>query len=394
MSYKIGFSGKAHAYTKDEIDTVVNAMLNADPLTQGEYRDGFEEKFKAYVGTAHAFACCNATAALEMAAQLCCFEKGDEVIAPAHTFTASVYPFVKKNAKIVWADIDLQTRVVTAETIEKRITSRTKAIIVVHLYGFAAEMPSIMSLAKKHGLLVIEDAAQSLGSEIHGRKTGSFGDFGVFSFHSHKNMTTLGEGGMLSVKNEEYARIIPMLRHNGHCSYEFDRKDYWKPAMGNVDLPDINGIKLFPNNFCLGEIESAIGTKLLDRIDSINNEKRQRAMRFIDSLLNFSDLEFHRVDSTRHNYHLLVARVLNGKRDRLLRFLANEKKIQCVVQYAPLNRYDFYQKLGLGDADLPNSDEFFDNMISFPFHHWMTDEDFSYMLNSTKEALLFIREKQ
>jgi dTDP-4-amino-4,6-dideoxygalactose transaminase len=387
MQYKIKFSGKSHNYTEEEIETVVQAMKDAEPYTQGRYQKGFEEKFCEYIGASHAFAVNNATAALEMAAQLCRFEPGDEVIIPSHTFTSSAYPFAKKGAKIVWADIDLQTRVVTADTIEKKITPNTKAIVVVHLYGYMADMPSIMELARKRNLLVIEDAAQSMGTDIDGKKSGTFGDFGVFSLHSHKNITTLGEGGMVVVKEKKYADVIPMLRHNGHCDFPFDREDYWIPAMGNVDFPVLNDKILWPNNYCLGEIECALGTKLLDRLDELNSQKRKRAIYFIDVLKNYSELEFHRVDTTRHNYHLLAARMTNGKRDIFIRKMANEKGIQCVVQYYPLNRYPLYQKIGFGDADCPNTDNFFDNMISFPFHHWLSDSDLSHMLNSTIKVL-------
>lgn len=391
MKNSINFSGKAHLYTQEEIALVAKVMQEADPLTQGKYRNEFEEKFAKLHDVPFAFSVCNATAALEMSAQSCQFKDGDELIAPTHTFTASVYPYVKKGAKIVWADIDLETRVVTAETIEAKITNKTKAILVVHLYGYMADMPAIMDLAKKHNLLVIEDNAQALGTDINGQKSGSFADFGIFSFHSHKNITTLGEGGMLTVKDKKYSDIIPMLRHNGHCNYNFDRPDYWIPAMGNVDLPELDGKPLMPNNYCLGEVECALGTKLLDRIDTINNEKRKRAINFIDSLKDFPELEFHRVDSTRHNYHLLVARVTNSKRNEIIRKLFNEKNIKCVVQYIPLHRYDFYKKMGFGKADCPNSKLFFDTMISFPFQHWLTDDEISYMLESTKEVLLSLR---
>jgi len=394
MQFKIKFSGKSHNYTEEEIETVVQAMKDAEPYTQGRYLKIFEDRFCEYIGAPHAFAVNNATAALEMAAQLCQFEPGDEIIIPAHTFTSSAYPFAKKGAKIVWADIDLQTRVVTAETIENKITPDTKAVVVVHLYGYMADMPSIMELARKHNLLVIEDAAQSMGAEIDGKKSGTFGNFGVFSLHSHKNITTLGEGGMMVVKEKKYADIIPLLRHNGHCNFPFDRDDYWIPAMGNVDFPVLNDKILWPNNYCLGEIECALGAKLLDRIDRINIEKRKRALFFIDELKSYPELEFHRVDSRRHNYHLLVCRMLNGKRDQFIKKMAFEYGIQCVVQYYPLNRYPLYQKIGFGSADCPNTDLFFDNMISFPFHHWMSDSDFEYMLKSTQEALEQFSEDQ
>jgi dTDP-4-amino-4,6-dideoxygalactose transaminase len=387
MDFKIKFSGKGHDYTQEEIDTVIQAMKTAEPYTQGAYQKAFEQKFCDYIGTNHAFAVNNATAALELSAQLCQFQPGDEIIIPAHTFTSSAYPFAKRGAKIVWTDIDLQTRVVTVDTLAKKITPKTRAIVVVHLYGYAADMPAIVNLANQRNILLIEDAAQSMGTSVDGKKSGAFGDIGIFSLHSHKNITTLGEGGVLVVKNPEMAAIIPMLRHNGHCTFPYEREHYWIPAMGNVDFPELNGQILWPNNYCLGEVECALGAKLLDRIDQMNQEKRSRALHFIDTLKQYDALEFHRVDSDRHNYHLLVAHVTNGRRDEIMQLMAYEKKIQCVVQYYPLNRYPLYQKLGFGEADCPNTDLFFDNMISFPFHHWMSDQDFEYMLQSTREVL-------
>jgi perosamine synthetase len=387
MEFKIPFSGRAHAYTDEEVATVVETMQTASPLTQGKYLKAFEDKFSRYIGAKNAFAVCNATCGLEMAAQLCQFQQGDEIIAPLHTFTSSVYPFLKKGAKVVWADIDLKTHVVTPETIAPKITVKTRAIVVVHLYGYGVDMPGIMKLAKKHKLIVIEDAAQSLGVDVNGKSTGVFGDIGVFSFHSHKNFSTLGEGGMITTTNDSMESIIPMLRHNGHTAFEYERKDYWIPAMGDLKLPQLDGNDLWPNNYCLGEVECALGVKLLDRIDEINREKRNRAIRFIDALDDFPELEWHRVDSSRHNYHLLVARLKNGRRDDFIRKIAIEKGIQCIVQYYPLNRYPLYQKSGYSEANCPNADNFFDNMVSFPFHHLMTDKEFEYLLQSTHETL-------
>ena len=391
MSYRIPFSGRAHSYTNEELDVALQAMQHAVPFTQGAYQDEFQKQFGAYTGSEHAFALCNATAALELSAQLCQFRPGDEIIIPAHTFTASAYPFLKKGARVVWADIDLATRVVTAETIERCISERTKAVVVVHLYGYAADMPAIMRVADKYGLIVVEDTAQALGARIDGRPAGTFGDFGVYSFHSHKNITTLGEGGMLTVRDPELARLIPMLRHNGHCAFDYDREKYWIPAMGNVDLPELNGEPLWPNNYCLGEVECALGAKLLERIDGMNQEKRDRALRFIDAMQDIPELVFHRVDTDRHNYHLLVAQVTNGKRDEIIGRLADEEGVQCVVQYYPLYRYDLYRKAGQADADCPNTDRFFDSMISFPFHHMMSDEDFESMIVAVRRVVKSVR---
>lgn len=395
MMPRINFSGRAIKYTEDEIAHVAEVMRNAETLTQGKYMAEFEDKFAAYQGVPanSCFAVNNGCAALEMAAQLCQFQPGDEVIIPSHTFTASAYPFIKHGAKPVWADIDPKSRVVTAETIEKVITPATKAVVPVHLYGYVADMPAIMALCRERGLICVEDAAQSIGCEIDGKKAGTFGDMAIFSFHSHKNLTTLGEGGMFYVRDPELARLVPMLRHNGHCPYPEPRPDYWRPAMGNVDLPMLNDEPLMPSNYSIGEIECALGSRLLDRIDEINAQKRARAISFIDALADFPELEFHRVDSPRHNYHLLAARLTSGpeKRDQFIREMFNGKGIKCVVQYLPLNRYDFYRKLGYGNAACPNADEFFDAMISFPFQHSLSESDLEYMLDSTKQVLTSLR---
>ena len=323
MDIKVNFSGRAIKYTEDEIAVVVEAMRSAEPLTQGKYLQGFQKAFGEYIGAEHCFAVMNGVSALELSAQLCNFKPGDEVIIPSHTFTASAYPYAKKGAKLVWADVDPITHVVNAETIEKCITPKTRAIVVVHLYGYVADMPAIMELAKKRNLLVIEDAAQSIGADVNGIKSGAWGDMAIFSFHSHKNLTTLGEGGMLVVRDPKLAALVPMLRHNGHCGYPNPRPNYWTPAMGNVDMPMLDGDMLWPNNYCLGEVECALGIKMLERIDRINAEKRARAMRFIDGLKDFSELEFLREDTTRHNYHLLVGCMKNGKRDAKKVFINN-----------------------------------------------------------------------
>jgi len=388
MSFKIPFSGRAHNYTKEEKEIILEAIDSAVPLTQGKYQNEFQEKFSKYIESEYCFAVNNATAALEMSAQLCQFKDGDEFICPSHTFTASAYPFVKKGAKPVWADIDTHTRVVSLETIKKCVTPETKAVVVVHLYGFIiSDIQEIADFCKENNLLLVEDVAQAMGTSIDGKKAGTFGDFGIFSFHSHKNMTTLGEGGMLVAEDKKYANIIPMLRHNGHCGWDIERPNYWTPAMGNVDIPTLNGEYLMPNNYCLGEVECALGTKLLDRVDKLNEEKRQRANYFIDKLKEYELLKFHKVEDNKHNYHLLVAYIEGNKRDDFMKKMSEDKKIQCVVQYYPLNRYDLYTKLGFGEANCPNTDKFFNGMVSFPFHHMMSDSDFEYLLQSTIEVL-------
>jgi len=391
--YAIPFGGRAHQYTEDEIATVVSIMKSPGSLTQGQSRDRFEQKVRKYTGVNHAFAVNTATSALDLAASLCQLEldTNAEIISPGHTFTSSVYPFVKKGARVVWADIDPKTHVVSAEFLEAKLSEKTRALIVPHLYGYACDMDEITQFADDNKIVLIEDAAQAFGSEFNGQKAGSFGDFGIYSFHSHKNISTLGEGGMLLVRDLEHARLVPMLRHNGHCEFREPREDYWIPAMGDLDIPSLNGQLLWPSNFCLGEAECALGEKLIDRADQINAEKRSRAIRFIDELSDFYELVFLRENTKRHNYHLLVGEVIGLDRDAFIRRMANHHGIQCVVQYCPLYRYPFYKKLGLGAADCPNTEKFFDRMVSFPFSHLLRDDEIDAILEATKETIRFLR---
>jgi dTDP-4-amino-4,6-dideoxygalactose transaminase len=250
-----------------------------------------------------------------------------------------------------------------------------------------------MALAKEHDFKVIEDAAQAVGSRYKGRQAGSIGDFGCFSFHTHKNISTLGEGGVLTVLGAADAALVPGLRHNGMRGFTEDRPHYWIPAMSNVDF-DIDG--LWPYNFCLGEIQCALGTRLLSRLDRVNAERGRRADRFIAALHDFPELVFQTVpEGCEHSWHLMAARYdggNNGKtRDDLIALLAYTYGVKCVVQYYPLYRYPMFRKAGFGEAACPETDRFFDNMISFPFHHWMPDDQFDYMLDSVQKALLRLR---
>ncbi|MFP3043039.1 DegT/DnrJ/EryC1/StrS family aminotransferase [Treponema primitia] len=389
----INWSGRAFDYNDEEIAVLVEAARHADPLTQGKYLEQFQKDFSAYLGVKNCFAVANATNGLDLAAILSGLKKGDEVILPGHTFCASAIPFGRTGAKIKWADIDPETRLISAESIEKLITKKTKVVVPVHLYGLMADMKAIMALARKYNLFVIEDCAQSIGAELSGKKAGTFGDCGVFSFHGQKNLTTLGEGGTIVVKSAALAAKIPGLRHNGARPYTQKREHYWIPAMSNVDL-DIEGV--WPYNFCLSEPQSALASAVLKRLDSMNDKRIARAEYFRKELEEFPEISFQKVrKGYKHIYHLLSAKydgkIFGKSNNDLIKSLFYEYNIKAIVQYYPLYRYPLFQKMGFGKANCPNTDEFYDNMISFPFHLWMSDDEFSYILESTKKALKTLR---
>lgn len=389
----INWSGKGHSYTDQDIAAVVEVMKKADPLTQGKYLQQFEADFKKYLGVNHAFAVANCTNALDLAAILCRLRPGDEVIIPAHTFCATAIPFGRTGAKIIWADLDPETLCISQKTIKPLINERTKVVVPVHLYGLMCPMHEIMDLAKSRNIFVVEDCAQAIGASYQGRMAGSFGDLACFSFHGAKNMTTLGEGGMLVVNSDNLAHLVPGLRHNGCCAYPADRAFYWKPAMSNVDR-DMEGT--WPLNVCLGEAQCALGSSLLKRVDEIADKKIKRAKNFIQAMEGFPELAFQKYSPDYKNvYHLLPARYDGEKygqsNDDFIKMMFNDYGIRVIVQYYPLYRYPLFQKMGFGQADCPNTDNFFDHMVSFPFHEWLSDDDFNYLIEATQKTLSALR---
>lgn len=391
--YLVPWSGRGLKYTDEEIATVVEVMKNSDPMTQGGHQREFENRFKAFHKAQHAFAMATGTAALEISALLCDLKPGDEVILPAHTFAATAIPFARTGAKLVWADIEPDTFVMSARTISPLITKKTKAIIVVHLYGLMVEMKPVIELAEKHNLKVIEDAAQALGAVIDGKMAGQWGDFGCFSFHGHKNISTLGEGGALIVKDASLAAHVPGLRHNGVRPLEEPRERYWVPAMSNVDF-DLDGV--WPYNFCIGEVQCALATKLLERLESINADRRARAFRIKNALKAYPELEFQKIDDERaSSFHLLAARfnMPGSHRDEFIERLAKEYRVKSVVQYYPLYRYPLFIRGGFGEANCPETDAFFDNMISLPFHHWLTIDQEEHLIGSLESLITDFRKK-
>jgi len=256
------------------------------------------------------------------------------------------------------------------------------------LYGYAVDFHSIISFCKKKNIKIIEDCAQAIGAEIYGKKVGSFGDFSCFSFHTQKNITTLGEGGMLFVKDKKLSLKVPGLRHNGHCDFKFKRKNYWLPAMGNLDL-DLKGV--WPYKYTLSEVQCGAGVVMLRRLNSLNSKRIKRAKIFIKELSNFKELEFvNPKEKNRHVYHLLSAYYRPSKtvnKNNLIKILYEKYSIKCAVQYYPLYKYDLFKKMGQGGKKLFNTEKFYNNMISFPFHIWMSDKEFNYLISSVKKAL-------
>lgn len=383
---RIEWSGKTYNYSKKEINYISNVIQRSKTFTQGEQQKKFEKNLRKYLKKKTVFSVSSAASALEIIALLLKIKKGDEIIIPAHTYCASAIPFARNGAKIIWADIN-KDRVIDIDDIQKKITKRTKAIVIVHLYGFCVNVSEIRKKINKK-IKIIEDCAQAFGSMINGKMAGTISDYGCFSFHSQKNITTLGEGGAIYVKSISEANKIPGLRHNGHSNFSSTRKEYWLPAMGNLseDLKE-----KWPFKFTLSEIQCAAGILGLKKVNKYNQIRIKRAKLFIDRLSNIQELEFTKhFKKKRHVYHLLVAKCKKNSffsRDDLIKKLYEKYKIKCIIQYYPLYKYDLFKNKGLGFAKCKNTEEFYNNMISFPFHIHMSDKNFDYMVESVKKCI-------
>jgi len=337
------------------MEAVLDAM-SSDPQTQGKYLKEFERVFSEYHGRP-SFAVSSGAAALEIAAMLIDI-KPSEVIIPAHTYAATAIPFARRGAVIKWADIDPLYRTVTADTIAPLVTKHTKAIVVVHLYGMDAPMDGILGF----GIPVIEDCAQSLGG-----KSGRLG-ISCYSFHGQKNITTLGEGGMITVKDE--ADKIPGLRHNGH-------RQTGDTKIVDFDLPEV-----YPYNFSLGEAQCAVGISQMKRLDEMNARRCKNARFIIDNLKDIEELEFQQIpEGSTHTYHLLCARYPD--RDGLVKRMADQG-VECVTQYMPLYRQPLFKNYR--EHDCPNTDDFYDHALSFPLSEWQTQEELDYLLQAIRKG--------
>ena len=382
---KINWSGKSHNLNDKEKKYLFNMLDKADVLTQGPELNKFEDSLRSYLGSENIFCMSSAAAALEIISDLLDIKKGDEIIIPAHTYCATAIPFAKKGAKIIWADINLKTRTIDVDDVGRKISKKTKAIVIVDLYGYAVDIRPFKKFGKK--IKIIHDCAQSIGANYLNKKTGILADFACYSFHSQKNITTLGEGGAIYVKNKKLANAVKGLRHNGHRPYSSKRKSYWKPAMVNLEL-DIKNI--WPHKFTLSEIQCAAGHLLLKRLDSLNNIRIKRAKKIIKEL-HGQTLDFN-IDNAnnRHVYHLLTAYVNPSKkisRDKIINMLYKKYNIQSIVQFYPLYKYPLFKKMGLGKAKCPNTELFYKNMISFPFHVWLSESQIKYMTSSIKKCI-------
>ena len=335
---------------KEEIAEAINATLESAQFVLGSEVAAFEEEFADYSGGTHGIAVNSGTSALHLALLAAGVGPGDEVITVPFTFAATVATIEYTGARARFVDIDPHSFTMDPRLLEPAITERTKAIVPVHLFGQPADMDPILEIARRHGLTVIEDAAQAHGAEYKQRRVGSLGDMGCFSFYPTKNLGAYGEGGMVVTSNPEYARTIRLLRNWGEDGkYRHVLKGY---------------------NYRMEGLQGAILRVKLRRLEAWT-EARQRHAATYDNLLAGTDVETPKaMGYARHVYHVYGIR--SRRRDTLQQQLS-EAGVQSAINYPiPLHLQPAYSDLGYKLGDFPHAEKLAAEQLSLPIYAELT----------------------
>jgi dTDP-4-amino-4,6-dideoxygalactose transaminase len=365
-----------------EIEEVISSMKSGW-LGTGPKVHKFEEMFSEYKGSKYAMAVNSCTAALHLSLLAIGIQPGDEVIVPTMTFTSTASVVIHAGGIPVFVDCKKDTMNIDPEDIERKITSKTKAIIPVHFAGRACEMGAIMEIAERHNLKVIEDCAHAIETEYRGKKAGTIGDLGCFSFYVTKNIVT-GEGGMAITDNEEYASIIKIMALHGMS------KDAWKRFSDS-------GYKHYQVLYAgfkynMMDLQAAIGVHQLPRVDRYWKRRQEIWIKYNDAFKSLPIFIPSPVEpGTRHSYHLYTFLLdvdhLNITRDEFLDEMT-KRKIGVGVHYLALHLHPFYQNaFGYKIGDFPNAEWISERTVSLPLSAKLENEDVEDVIEAVQSII-------
>lgn len=350
-----------NARYKDEIKARIDKVLDSGWYLLGEQNKQFEKDFAAYCGAKHCIGCANGLDALRLIIKAYGFGKGDEIIAPANTYIASILAITDNGCTPVLVEPDLNTYNINPDLIEAKITDKTKAILVVHLYGQAVQMEKIWTLAKKYNLKIIEDSAQAHGAYYNGKRVGNLGDASGFSFYPGKNLGALGDGGAVTTNDEELAQKIRALGNYGsHKKYE------------NI----YQGL-----NSRLDEIQAAILDVKLKYLDNDNAKRKEIAQYYIKNIKNPFVTLPKMYDAKAHVWHVFVVMVKD--RARFQSYL-NDNEIQTIIHYPiPPHKQECYKELN--HLNFPITEQIHNEIISLPISPVMSDSQIQKVVEVVNE---------
>jgi dTDP-4-amino-4,6-dideoxygalactose transaminase len=348
---------------KEDILQGISKVLDGMQLFLGENVRGLEKEFSEFCGVKHGIGVSDGTAAIHIILRAMGIQPGDEVITVSHTFIATVEAIVLAGGTPVFVDIDPDTMLMDPAQLEAKITKRTKVILPVHLYGQTVDMDPILDIARRHGLKVVEDAAQAHGAEYKGRRAGSLGDAAAFSFYYSKNLGAYGEGGFIASNDDELARRVRMIRdHGSEVRYHHD---------------------LIGLNARLDEIQALVLRTKLPHLNEWNTLRRQHAEQYNNLLKNTKTLTPIEHADNHHIYHLYVVRT--PKRDDLQAFL-KERGVFTGIHYPiPCHLQHALAYLGYKPGDFPVTESVVNQIISLPMFAELTEDQISFITDQVIE---------
>jgi dTDP-4-amino-4,6-dideoxygalactose transaminase len=353
---------------RDEIQAAINRVLESGVYILGEEVESFEDAFADFCGGAHAVGVASGTDALILALKALGIGPGDEVITVSHTAVATVAAILAAGATPALIDVDEATMTLNPTAIDSAVTRRTKAVIAVHLYGHAADLDAILPRARRHGLAIIEDCAQAVGARHRGRRLGSIGDVGCFSFYPTKNLGAIGDGGLIVTSNARIAARLRRLRQYG-----------WEDSKRQTHETGLNS-RLDP-------LQAAILRAKLPHLDTDNARRAEIARRYDRGLAGLP-ITIPKVRSgAEHVYHLYV--VACAQRDRLMAHLAT-RGIGCAVHYPlPVHRQQGYaERAILPQGGLPVTERLCRKILSLPMYPELNDADVDRVIALIRSAKL------
>ena len=359
---------------QDDIQAVVD-VLKSDFLTTEPKIAEFEQTVADYVGAKYAVAISNGTSALHAACFAAGIEPGDEVITTPLTFAASANCVLYCGGTPVFADVDPKTYNIDPEDIQRKITDRTKAIIAVHLAGQPCDMDAIHSIAREHGLIVIEDGAHALGSVYKGKKVGSMSDMTTFSFHPVKPITT-GEGGMIVTDNEDFYKKMILFRSHG-----ITRDD---SMMTRNDGPWFYQQFNLGYNYRITDIQCALGCSQMKKLDRFLARRKESVARYNEAFADCDNIITpYQLSDTESGWHLYIVQVKKCDRRQVFENM-RENGIGVNVHYIPVYMHPYYQEHGYENVHCANAEEIYSHIISLPLYPGLTSEQQDYVIDTLK----------
>lgn len=344
---------------QDEFEQKALEVLRSGWYVLGKEVTAFEKEFAAYTGSKYCVGLASGLDALWLAFRVLGIKEGDEVIVQGNTYIASVMGITINGATPVFVEPDDYYQINPAK-IEEKITDKTKAVLVVHLYGQASDMAPIVELCKKYKLRLVEDCAQSHGACFEGKTTGTFGDIGCFSFYPSKNLGAFGDGGAIVTDDEQIAKDMKVYRNYG------SEKRYYNKVVGT--------------NSRLDEIQAGLLRVRLSHLDELTEEKRKIAARYLGELRNDKILLPRFIEGATHVYHQFVIRC--RERDELIAYL-NEKGIGTIIHYPiPPHLAEAYRYLGFQEGDFPITERLAKEVLSIPMYNGMTEEEQTFIIDA------------